>query len=150
MKKLFALALTAVSVSSYAETKPAVNTQPMLRMQVLDMSSNVPSPVANNQLSLSKKHQLCWVAFNMPFKASNQVVEVLQAPSTLKVTSEDGNVVSTSDQQTHRITTLLKSSNNERLDKCWGFEKTDPTGKYSLTIQVNDVVFPPQPFEVVK
>ncbi|WP_150539157.1 hypothetical protein [Actinobacillus vicugnae] len=149
MKKLLTIALTAMSASVYANI-PAVNTQPMLRMHVLDMSNSVPSAIASNQLSLSKKHQLCWRAFNMPFKASNEVIEVLQAPSTLKVTSKEGNVISATDKQTHRITTLMNSSNHEYLDKCWIFEKTDPTGKYSLTVQVNDIIFPPQYFEVVK
>ncbi|VTR59092.1 Uncharacterized protein conserved in bacteria [Actinobacillus pleuropneumoniae] len=69
MKKLFAIAmLSCASISGYAET-PAANMQPMLKVQVLDMSNKVGRAVENNRLSLSKTHQLCWVVFNMPFKA---------------------------------------------------------------------------------
>lgn len=150
MKKLFAIAmLSCASISGYAET-PAANMQPMLKVQVLDMSNKVGRAVENNRLSLSKTHQLCWVAFNMPFKASNEVIEVFQSPAPSKFGSAAGSVSTSADRLTHKITTRMTSSNNERLDNCWRFEKSDPKGKYSLTIQVNDIIFPPQTFEVTK
>lgn len=149
MKKLLAIALSCISIAGHAETK-APTMQPMLKLQVLDMSNKVGRAVENNKLSLSKTHQLCWVAFNMPFKATNEVVEIFQSPAPSKFGSAAGSVSTSADRLTHKITTHMPSSNNERVDNCWRFEKSDPKGKYSLTIQVNDIIFPPQTFEVTK
>ncbi|SUT96288.1 Uncharacterised protein [Actinobacillus lignieresii] len=149
MKKLLAIALSCISIAGHAETK-APTMQPMLKLQVLDMSNKVGRAVENNKLSLSKTHQLCWVAFNMPFKATNEVVEIFKSPAPSKFGSAAGSVSTSADRLTHKITTRMPSSNNERVDNCWRFEKSDPKGKYSLTIQVNDIIFPPQTFEVTK
>lgn len=122
MKKLLAIALSCISIAGHAETK-APTMQPMLKLQVLDMSNKVGRAVENNKLSLSKTHQLCWVAFNMPFKATNEVVEIFKSPAPSKFGSAAGSVSTSADRLTHKITTRMPSSNNERVDNCWRFEK---------------------------
>lgn len=122
MKKLLAIALSCISIAGHAETK-APTMQPMLKLQVLDMSNKVGRAVENNKLSLSKTHQLCWVAFNMPFKATNEVVEIFKSPAPSKFGSAAGSVSTSADRLTHKITTRMPSSNNERVDNCWRFER---------------------------
>lgn len=146
MKKALVLLTALVSASAFAETQP-VDTRPMMKFGVYDTSNKVAREVPGNKYSISNKHhRLCWVAFNMPFQPSNQVVEVFNSPKNAKFSG----AVSSKDGKTHTIKLHTASSNNEFLERCWRFEKTDPKGKYSLSVSVNDVTFPATQFEVVK
>lgn len=146
MKKALIILATLTSVTAFAETSQ-VNNQPMMKFGVYDVSNTVAKEVSGNKYSISNKHhRLCWTAFNMPFQPSNQVVEVFTSPKNAKFSG----AVSSKDGKTHTIKLHTASSNNEFLERCWRFEKTDPKGKYSLSVSVNDVTFPTVPFSVVK
>lgn len=150
MKKLVALTMGSLALFANTVSIAETNQQPTLVLKVVDVSGKVRRPLEENKLSLSQKHELCWAAVNMPFLPNNQVVEVFQSPDKAKFAKADGNVVSSEDKKTHRVTFLKKSENNEYLSHCWKFDSSDPKGKYMLEVQVNNILFSPVAFEIVK
>lgn len=154
MKKLAFFALTVMSVAGYvkAETTKvtAQEAQPKLALRVFDTSSKVARPLAKNELSISQKHELCWIAFDMPFQAMNNVTEVFQTPEASKYSAPNAVVTSSKDNKTHTITSTRKVDSNGNLSNCWKFDNSDPKGKHTLSVRINDIIFPAQSFEIVK
>lgn len=159
MKKYLALATSLFVASSvaFAEEKPtqpanSMADQPRIALFVLDSSGKVARPLPTTTYSIknSKIYQLCWTAVKLPFKATNEVVEVFNAPDKSVFTAKNGSVISSKDQKTHEITYRKPSVNNEAISNCWRFDKTDPKGSYSLQVRVNDIQFPVQTFTVTE
>lgn len=125
--------------------------QPKIKFSVYELNNNVPREIGRQYSVSNKNHQLCWAVFNMPLEARNQVSERFQTPSRAKFADPQSRVQSSTDGLTHMIeTTLPSAANNEYLLRCWRFDHTDPLGRYSVDIRVNNVQFPTQTFELVK
>lgn len=161
MKKSLAIVLGLISATTFADEptkveqpllKPQQEMQAMLKLGVYDVSNKVIREINNRKYSIkqAKNLSLCWTAFNMPFIDKNNVIEVFQSPKKSKFSDKTGSVVTSKDRKTHTITSSLPSYNNEFITKCWRFEKNDPLGTYTLEVRVNDIIFPAQPFELVK
>lgn len=160
MKKYLTLAtsLFAMSNIAFAEEKPVQSSiqssakPPMMTLYVLDSSSKVARPLQTTTYSVKNTqiHKLCWTAVNIPFKASNEVVETFVAPAKSTFMAKEGSVISSEDKTKHEITYRKPSSNNESISNCWQFDNSDPKGKYTLQIRVNNILFPTQTFEVTK
>ncbi|OOH89757.1 hypothetical protein BMT54_05565 [Pasteurellaceae bacterium 15-036681] len=160
MKKSLAVVLGLMSASVFASTAADQPTQPvqqkdtrpMLKFGIFDKSNKVASEVAGNELSLSKKNlELCWVAFNMPLEDKVNVIEVIKSPKKAKFSSNSGTGINSSaDGLNHVITETLASYNREAVERCWKFTKEDPLGHYQFDIQVGNIKYPTQSFELVK
>lgn len=161
MKKYLTLATSLLAMSSFtlAEEKTVQSVQataeaksPMISLYVLDSSSKIAHPLKTTTYSVknTKTHQLCWTAVNVPFKASNEVIESFVAPAESTFMAKEGSVISSKDKTKHEITYRKPSTNNEFIGNCWKFDDSDPKGKYSLQVRVNDILFPVQNFEVTK
>ncbi|QGM80370.1 hypothetical protein [Otariodibacter oris] len=154
MKNLLAIALGVVfttSVVCAAEQQISVpqDIQPMLRFGVFDTSNTVAQEVEKYSLG-NPSHKLCWVAFNMPFQPLNQVKEIFNAPQKTTFIDGPSKITTSEDGKTHTLEVSLPSNNGEFIERCWSFGENDPIGKYSVDVQVNDVTYPTQYFEVVK
>lgn len=123
---------------------------PMIAVQVVDMSGKVAHALETNTLSISKKHKLCWVAFNMPLSANNNVMELFHSPDKATFSAAKGNTVSSNEQKTHLVSTVMQPNGNNTISNCWDFSKKDPLGQYRLEVRVNNIQFPARTFEVVK
>lgn len=151
MKKTLAIVcgLLTASIAMAAEqpttlTKEQIEAAPKMNFGVFDTSSKVPSKLATNIYSVSKSKdlQVCWAAFDMPLQENNQAVEVFNTPAASKFVEKNGLVTSSSDNKQHTVTTQVKRTNNEFVTKCWSFDNTDPLGKYTIDVKVNNIVFP--------
>lgn len=161
MKKSLVLLAGLMSASVFAaggaqpqiQAQPAQQNQPMIKLGVYDLSTNVPKDLGQTY-SLSKKNQaLCWTAFNMPFSETNQnqVTQTITAPNNKAKFIAPGAAITTSpDGKTTTITNMMASYNNEFLQFCWTLDKTDPRGQYTIAIQINDVKFGTLNYKVVK
>lgn len=153
MKKTLIAALGLFSLVAQANTniQPAGEKQPKLALAIYDSSSKVPAKVEGLKYSVSKKNwQLCWTAFDMPFTANNKVTELFKSPAPAVFKSSTGSSVRSKDGKEHRVEYFTPSQNGELIQRCWTFDKNDPLGKYSLTLDINDVSYPPVSFELVK
>lgn len=68
----------------------------------------------------------------------------------MKLASPGSKIDSSADKKNHTIITEINLANNQVLNRCWGFDKTDPVGKYKMEIQINDHIFKGLEFEIVK
>lgn len=160
MKKSLAVLFGFMSINTFAagnlsaEQKVDPNQiQPKLKLAVYDLSGKVPKDIGQ-KYSLSKQNQaLCWTAFDMPFSPTNQnhITQIITAPNgKAKFVAEGSGITVSPDKRTTTITSVLPSYNNQFIEYCWAFDKTDPRGKYSITVQVNDVKFGTLTYEVTK
>lgn len=157
MKKALLLALGLVATNAFAnsETSAAVsvNDKPIMKIAVYDVSNKVARELGNKfSLKESKNQRLCWVVFNMPFQPnSNTVIEEFTAPTNkAKFIAPQASVVVSKDGKTSTITRSMVAKNNEYIENCWRFDNSDPLGKYTLKVQVNNVTFGTSEFEIVK
>lgn len=158
MKKLTLLALSLASASLWAnETAKPTNTEakpPRAVFQVIETDGKVARAVQGNQVSISKKQELCWTVVDLPFKPSNQVTEEFLTPKGAKFAAQGSSVINSEENGLNKskITSAsMKAVNNEFLRRCWKFDKNDPTGHYQIALQVNDTLFEPAyKFEVIK
>ncbi|MDH2925486.1 hypothetical protein EV693_10524 [Nicoletella semolina] len=147
---LFALISANVMAVSSIE-RPQENIPPKLRFGVFEVKEKGSRLLESNQFSVSnKEHKLCWAAFDMPFDVSNTVIEVFYSPKKAKFIDTIQQVSTSEDGKTHTVTSKLPSQQGKFIERCWTFDKNDPLGKYSVDIQVNDIIFPTQYFEVTK
>lgn len=158
MKKILTLSLLmiAMSASVFAEQAPqsqAENQEPVLYLSVFDTSASSPRDLKTQKLSRTNKNlQLCWLARGT-FKQMADVVEQFSSPAkmTFKVNSGEGLVTSSKDKRSHTITMKRPSvSDSSVVSACWRFDNSDPIGKYSLQVKVDDIQYTPLNFEVVK
>lgn len=152
MKKLLVLSsLLAITGTALAVNQEKnVDTAPKMYLSVLDTSSQVPRSVDNRVYSVSNKNlQLCWFVRDMQFAPSNQVVEVFIAPND-KGQFMKADATISKNSNIHTIRSSKKATNDEVISNCWRFDNTDPLGKYTLDLQVNDFVFKGVQFELVK
>lgn len=123
---------------------------PKIKLAVYELNNDVPTEVGRKYSVSNKNHQLCWAAFNIPLEGRNQVIERFVSPSRSVFSDPEGHVTSSPDGITHVVQTTQSNKNNEYLLRCWRFNHTDPLGRYSLEVQVNDIRFPTQTFELVR
>lgn len=152
MKKLLiASILTCFSVQVMGNTLPSNNTQPKMRFGVFEVTDSNIKQIEGNKYSISNpSHWLCWAAFDMPFTASNTIIENFYSPSRTTFVDAVQQVSTSPDGKTHTITSQVPAQQNLFVERCWTFDKSDPLGKYSADIRVNDIIFPTQHFEVTK
>lgn len=151
MKKLVML-IGSLCFATTALAQTEHNTLPKMNFGVFDISNKVVRKLENNRLSIAKaKDQtLCWAVFDMPLSGNNQVTEVFRSPSAMQFVDRGTSKVST-DKMVHTLKNQIKSTDNgASIQKCWSFDHTDPKGKYTLDLQVNDIVFPTQQFEITQ
>lgn len=160
--KLFSLLMAGLAISSlnsiaYAnEGKPLVHLAqahsqpPAIQLSVIQKVGSSTRPLNSLQLSRSAKDlSLCWQVVNIPVASAMNIEETFIAPKRSVMVDTHSQVISSSDGRTHRILSTQHSSNGI-AEKCWNFDKTDPTGKYQLNVKVNDVEFKDLSFEIVK
>lgn len=154
MKKSLTLVSLFLSTNLFANTPAPQSTevpQPKLVLQVMDFSRKVATALPENKLSRSNaKLQLCWTAFDMPFLPTNHVVQQISSPRGGKFVATVGSSISSKDGTTHTITSTMEDKGRGALSQCWQFDKTDPIGKYSIAVRINNTNFPAMPFEIVK
>lgn len=151
MKKFFAAGMVLLSGMAFANG--AAQNPPMLKAGVYDISNKVARDIGDTYSISNKNLRLCWSAFNMPFEAGNKnrVTQVFVAPNNkAKFSSPTGSTAVSKDGKTSTVTSMVASRNNEVIEECWRFDNTDPLGKYTLSVQVNDVAFGAYEFELVK
>lgn len=159
MKKVLTLLAAFTSFAAVAAEQPkqpvptaTEQKQPTMKLAVYDSSNKVAREIEGLKYSVSAKNQeLCWGVSNMQFNPKNSVTEVFLPPKPTKFLNPNASVVVGKDGKTTTIHTAEMSSyNNEAIWKCWKFDNKDPKGTYQLKVQVNDIVFGPLSFEVVK
>ncbi|MBF0784253.1 hypothetical protein E4T80_02015 [Muribacter muris] len=153
-KSLVALAFFSASVFAGSEVPPnqPMQNTPVVQFGVVDISSQIAKIAKNVGLAYSLKnqnHRLCWTAYNVPFQMQNKVIEVFVTPKASQFNSEGATVESSKDKKTHKITTMVPN-NSDSFGRCWRFDDKDPLGTYKVDIQVNDIIFQTQTFELVK
>ncbi|AHG77463.1 hypothetical protein CT138_06480 [Mannheimia varigena] len=152
---IFALVVTSQYSFAAAEKtitpKTPVEGKPAVVLQVLDVSGKAAKPIKGNKLSISKKQtQLCWYSINVPTQNKVMIAEAFYAPAEMKLASPGSRVDSSEDGKNHTIITEVNLVNNQPLSRCWGFDKTDPVGKYKMEVQINNQIFKGLEFEIVK
>lgn len=158
MKKITTLLFTLLTLPAFAEnniqkdtTPVSTESYPKLKLAVYDFSNNVRREVEGRKYSIKNKHhQLCWVAFNMPLQFKNKVTERFVSPGRLNFMDQSVQSNSSEDGKTHIVSSTLESLNNEYVARCWAFDEKDPKGKYTLEVNLNEVSFPPQEFEIIE
>ncbi|MEG9531695.1 hypothetical protein [Mannheimia indoligenes] len=159
MNKLWAIVALAMATNysfAAAGKKPAepkpFEGKPTVVLQVFDISTKVARPIQGTTMSISKKqNQLCWHSINVPTQNKVMIAEAFYAPAKMKLSSPGSRVDSSEDGKNHTIITETNLVNhNQPLSRCWGFDKTDPIGKYKMDVQINDQVFKGLEFEIVK
>lgn len=151
MKKFFATGM--VLLSGMVLANGTTQTPPMLKAGVYDISNKVARDTGDTYSISNKNLRLCWAAFNMPFEVGNQnkIVQVFVAPNNkAKFSNPNGSTAVSKDGKTSTVTSMKASRNNEVIEECWQFDNTDPLGKYTLSVQVNNVAFGAYQFELVK
>lgn len=153
MKKYLTI-LLALSANFAVQTPSfAAEKQPSLALRIFDVNNGVSTPLEGSTYSVGKKtQQLCWIAFNMDFGATNTTVEVFKSPSKANFVRDGASIEANSDKTLHTVTAhnVKPSNNNSVVTQCWRFDESDPLGNYSVTVRVNNIQFPPQTFSVVK
>lgn len=159
MKKALALALTFITISANAapqksksaNAKQGKETRPILVLNVIDPGNKSPRALQTNVVSVSRNHQLCWTAVNIARKKNreNEVVEIFNTPAPTNFSSQAGRVITSIDRRTHTVSTYMKHDKRDNISGCWGFEPNDPKGEYKVSVRINDIQFPPQPFVVI-
>ncbi|WP_209025912.1 hypothetical protein [Mannheimia haemolytica] len=158
MNKLWTvLALTITSHYSFAAAEKIVTKdlpaegKPAVVLQVFDESEKIAKPIKGNKLFISKKQtRLCWHSINLPVQNKVTIAEAFYAPAAMKLASPGSKINSSADKKNHTIITEINLANNQVLNRCWGFDKTDPVGKYKMEIQINNHIFKGLEFEIVK
>lgn len=155
-KTLIMVALTAIFASniSLAENKETkATTAPKVVLRVLDTSGKVAHDTGSRIYSVSNKNlMLCWDAFDMQFASgnNNRVIETFVAPNADAKFVKPASTVRKVDNSIIVNSASVAVNGDKVLQSCWMFDKTDPLGKYSLTVQINDIVFDGLSFELVK
>lgn len=164
MKKILIALLSLASTTVLAEEYsivPVVSEEqiaslpaqlpPILKLGVYDTSDGFINEVTSKKYSIKNSgHNLCWIAFNLPFGESNHVVETFVAPKKTAFNDPPSHKKVSKSGRTHTISLDLPSENNLFIQRCWRFDKKDPIGQYKVTIKINEYTFPAQIFEVVK
>lgn len=145
------MACTFAAADNLAQQSTNTHSPPMLKLAVYHTTNKAMKQIEGLKYSVSQKGQnLCWTVFNMPFSSKNTVIEIFESPKKAHFVDPNSAVVSSKNGIKHTITSSLPSQNNEYIQRCWTFDKKDPKGQYRLTIQVNNIAFGTQTFEVVK
>ena len=157
MNKTFVLVLGILSSAVLAEDKvlqplPEKVIEPKLHLAIFDTSNKVARQIEGLQYSLSnhKNLSLCWTAFDLAIKHKNQVKEIFSSPKKATFTDSSGINNRSKEGTKHQIETNLAGTNNEFIQKCWAFDKSDPLGKYSIEVQINNIKYPALSFEIIK
>lgn len=151
MKKWIIGALSLISLTSIAQDNVIQDNLPRLKLAVYDFSTSTPKEVGRTYSLSNKHHRLCWTAFNMPFEPlNNQVTQIFTTPDkNTKFTIPAAKTEVSENGLSTIITTTQPSSKQGVMENCWEFEKTDPLGKYTLAVQINDIVFSAIDFNVI-
>lgn len=158
MKKILVMATAVVAIFasnvSLAENKETkVKVQPKIALRVLDTSGKVVRDTGSLSYSVSNKNlMLCWDAFDMEFQSGkqNNVVEIFVAPNENVKFMKQGATVRKVDNSVTVNSLSVATNGDKLLQSCWLFDNTDPLGKYSLSVQINDIIFDSLSFELVK
>lgn len=157
MKKtlsLIAIALSMTSAAFAASVEGAPQKiEPKLHLSVYEKANEMAQPKDLNTRDVSRSAtnlQLCWVAEGT-FKKEVQVVEIFKAPArTSFILAGSGTSTASPDKKTHTLVGTRQVANGTTVHNCWRFDKQDPIGEYTLTLQVDDISFTPVKFNVVK
>lgn len=103
-------------------------------------------PMASGETVLNQK--FCWLVEGVTDKKANKVTEVFQTPTGGKFIYPDAKVVSNADASKHVIRSAIAANPAGQYIRCWGFDETDPTGRYSVEVAVGKTKFPPFSFQV--
>lgn len=134
-----------------AASAPAAEQPPIMVLTTVDFSGEQPKALGSTSYSLSTPNiQLCWEVLNTPLGLQNKVIETFNTPAEAAFSSPSSEVVVSKDKKQHELTSTLPATVTGTLSRCWKFDKTDPIGKYTLELKVNDIVFQKQQFEIVK
>lgn len=151
-----AMATTAFAAGTQQESKEqkdVIVQKPKITVTVLDFTTEEPKDLGTTTVSIAEKDQrLCWTAYNLPLEETAEVVEIIKSPKGGHFTSDSAIALSSKDKRVHKLTYPKKKTTDDAksVQECWHFDETDPLGKYSVTIKVNDVQYPEMTFEVVK
>lgn len=144
----YAVALFALlSGVSLAAEQPKL---PMLKLAVYENDGKTTKELGSRYDVKNEKLSLCWVIFNMPFETKNLVTEIFVSPAAATFHNNEGSSVKSNDGKTHTIQSELSRQNDNFLARCWKFDLNDPMGKYSVQVQINNIQFDAQTFELVK
>lgn len=152
MKKyMMTLAALLAASNVMAASAPAAEKPPIMVLTTVDFSGEQPKPLASTSYSLAAKNiQLCWEVVNAPLMIQNNVVEIFSTPAQAVFNSQGSEVEVSKDKKQYTLKTMLPATAAGTVSRCWTFDKTDPIGKYTLELKVNDIVFQKQQFEIVK
>lgn len=159
MNKLWTIVTLALATnSSFAAAEKAANKpqqaekKPAIVLQIFDTSTKISRPIKGNKLSISKKqNQLCWNAVNLTLPTNEvTIAEAFYAPAPMNLLANGSTLESSADKKSHTVITKSKVQLNQVVGRCWGFDSTDPIGKYKLDVQINNIIFKDLAFEIVK
>ncbi len=155
MKKTLALFLTTTLLSTAAlatnAKKVANPSTPRLYLSVIDVSASKPVDLQKTEISRSAKQQLCWSATGGIFPTPSEVTEVFTSPKPTTFQAGDSFSMSSADKKVHTITSKKTPSNdNKVVSGCWQFDKTDPTGQYSLSVKIGNIQYGQLNFKVTE
>lgn len=127
---------------------------PMLKLAVYDFSGSTPKDIGLKYSRKNPNLQLCWTAFNMPFAPDNknEVFQQFISPSSKAAYRgiDSENIQVSKDGKTTTIKHIVPAYQNQFIQQCWKYDKTDPLGKYKLTVRINDIQFETLELELIK
>lgn len=124
--------------------------EPKMILGTFERTNTGFKPTSQNAVSRSNPNmQICWIAFDLNMTPKVNVTELIISPQRTIFGTATGQSSSSADGKQHQILSTLDNVNGT-VSQCWQFDKTDPIGQYSIDIQIDDIVFPTQIFNVIK
>lgn len=154
MKHLTALLLAAAALPLQAAELPKSTAldaqQARIYFGTLKQLNGVSILNPKETFSRSKGDRFCWLAENLP----NGMMEVREHHRTSQASQlvhPQLKITSSPDQTEHTaVYPLAEFTPQTQRSQCWSLDKTDPLGRYILTVQIGENQFTPWQFEVVE
>ncbi len=141
---LFAALPTPKQQAPQAVSQPEQPTQPMLFVGTIknnSFNSNL------RKFNRTDNKTFCWVVRDLP--QDRETVSSLITFQTPQKANFSRNDIVSKDKTIHQFSGRLTVKDGI-VGECWEFEKTDPVGRYSFQVAIEDLQFPVVQFELVE
>lgn len=141
--------ICSATLAAHAQTATEPNVQYIYG--VFHIDQGIVTPLEDKVLSRgNSKHRLCWsVASSTPvFNQTIAITEQFTSPVGASFSNASGAATKSAGGTQHTLQSNLRSIANSAAQNCWKFDSTDPIGKYSIAVTVENVQLPAFEFEV--
>lgn len=142
-------AFAAPTKSSDTSINVAQTDKPMIVLHAFAKHDNNYQPLGSTVVSRSQpNHHICWLAGNLPKTSADKriIQEIFVTPKPMQFVDSQAQI---STKGTTASVVLTAPAINDWYDRCWQFDSNDPTGAYSISVMIDNIVFDPVYFTVL-